>query len=221
MHAAFAVGALTEIFKKAKDEKFELVGLSGTSAGALVALMVWYGLAPKDGVIGSEDDARRLLNKFWNNFVANTPAETVLNFFTYGTFRAEEAEIPWLGINAPLFAGTFNPYGTIYKAIADSLPRLGIRQQYFDLGKLLKHYCPKFKNVDWESVKTRLLIGASEVVNGFETVFDSGINSKLVRLNKRMQDPEKLLAPAVATKPGRGRRVGNAAHFPQGTKGDR
>jgi NTE family protein len=190
MHAAFAVGVLTEILKKAKDEKFELVGLSGTSAGALVALMVWYGLAPKNGVIGSEDDARRLLNKFWNNFVANTPAETVLNFFTYRTFRAEEAEIPWLGINAPLFAGTFNPYGAIYKAIADSLPRLGVRQQYLDLGELLKHYCPKFKNVDWESVKTRLLIGASEVVNGFETVFDSGVNSKLVRLNKGMQDPK-------------------------------
>jgi hypothetical protein len=41
------------------------------------------------------------------------------------------------------------------------------------LRELLKHYCPKFKNVDWNSVKTRLLIGASEVVNGFETVFDS------------------------------------------------
>jgi hypothetical protein len=109
-----------------KDGKFELVGLSGTSAGALVALMVWYGLAPKNGVVGSEVEASRLLNKFWKNFVANTPAETVLNFFTYRTFKAEEAEIPWLGINAPLLARTFNPYGAVYKAIAGCLPTLGV-----------------------------------------------------------------------------------------------
>jgi NTE family protein len=190
MHAAFAVGVLNEILKKVKDEKFELVGLSGTSAGALVALMVWYGLAPKNGAIGSEDEARGLLKEFWKNFVANTPAEAVLNFFTYGTFIAEEAEIPWLGINAPLLGGTFNPYGAIYKAIADGLPRLGVRPEYFNLRKLLKHYCPKFKDVNWDRVKTRLLIGASEVVNGFETVFDSGVNSKLVPENEGMKDRE-------------------------------
>jgi NTE family protein len=187
MHAAFSVGVLTEILEEVKDGKFELVGLSGTSAGALVALMVWYGLAPKNGVVGSEVEASKLLNKFWKNFVANTPAETLLNFFTYRTFKAEEAEIPWLGINAPLLAGTFNPYGVVYKAIAGCLPTLGVRQQYFDLGELLKHYCPKFKNVDWDSVKTRLLIGASEVVNGFETVFDSWVNSQLVPPNQGMR----------------------------------
>ena len=51
MHAAFAVGVLTEILKNIEEQKdqklIELVGLSGTSAGALCALMVWYGLAPK------------------------------------------------------------------------------------------------------------------------------------------------------------------------------
>ena len=49
MHAAFEVGVLTEILEDVKAGKFELVGLSGTSAGALCALMVWYGLAPKNG----------------------------------------------------------------------------------------------------------------------------------------------------------------------------
>ena len=54
MHAAFEVGVLTEILKdvKAGSKAFELVGLSGTSAGALCALMVWYGLAPKTGMPG-------------------------------------------------------------------------------------------------------------------------------------------------------------------------
>jgi predicted acylesterase/phospholipase RssA len=73
VHAAFAVGVLTEILgnvdrqEKQKDEgqKFELVGVSGTSAGALCALMTWYGLAPKNGkprlAAGSDQDAQRLL----------------------------------------------------------------------------------------------------------------------------------------------------------------
>ncbi|MGA7531191.1 MAG: patatin-like phospholipase family protein, partial [Pseudolabrys sp.] len=48
MHVAFTVGVLTEILRDIDTRnRFDLVGLSGTSAGALCALMVWYGLAPK------------------------------------------------------------------------------------------------------------------------------------------------------------------------------
>jgi hypothetical protein len=44
------VGVLCEILTDIqKQNRFELVGLSGTSAGALCTLMVWYGLAPKNG----------------------------------------------------------------------------------------------------------------------------------------------------------------------------
>jgi NTE family protein len=50
IHASFAVGVLCEILTDIqKQNRFELVGLSGTSAGALCTLMVWYGLAPKNG----------------------------------------------------------------------------------------------------------------------------------------------------------------------------
>ena len=71
MHAAFEVGVLTEILKDVRDNgRFELVGLSGTSAGALCALMVWYGLAPKAGKPGSADQAIECLNDFWEDFVA-------------------------------------------------------------------------------------------------------------------------------------------------------
>ena len=45
MHAAFEVGVLKAILENIRDKnQFELVGLSGTSAGALCALMTWYGL---------------------------------------------------------------------------------------------------------------------------------------------------------------------------------
>lgn len=197
MHAAFTVGVLTEILndiekqEKWKDKKrFKLVGLSGTSAGALCALMVWYGLAPKQsGSSSSADEARRRLNDFWNEFVAKTEAETVLNFLTYRTFWLEEQEIPRLGVNAPIF-GSLNPYGEIFKAVADWLPGLGVRKEYFDLNKLLTEACSALENdsIKWQEVKTRLLIGASEVVNGFETVFDSDVQKKgMQHENKGMQ----------------------------------
>jgi NTE family protein len=176
MHAAFEVGVLTEILKDIRDKnRFELVGLSGTSAGALCTLMVWYGLAPKKGGgTGSVHEAISNLNNFWDGFVAITSASTILNLLTYGAFRAEEIEIPVLGLSARLFG--LNPSSAFYKAVAASLPSLGVRKQYFDLEDLLDETCPEFDRIDWGKVKTRLLIGASEVVNGFETVFDSDVN---------------------------------------------
>jgi NTE family protein len=177
MHAAFEIGVLTEILEDMNERKrFELVGLSGTSAGALCALMVWYGLVPKvRGSRGSVPEAIDTLNRFWDDYVAKTGAETLLNSFTYGALRVEETEIPVLGVNAPILFG-INPYGMISRAVAACLPRLGARKQYFDLEYMLAEACPDFSKIDWQAVKTRLLIGASEVINGAETVFDTDCN---------------------------------------------
>ena len=186
MHVAFAVGVLKAILERSKatpdpnktEAEFELMGLSGTSAGALCALMVWYGLAPiKNGRPGSADEAIRGLERFWDNFVAITGAETVLNALTYGAIRAEESEVPVLGLYAPIFG--LNPRGAIYKAVAACLPHVGVRRDYFDLEDTLAKACPEFDRIDWPNVKTRLLIGATEVVNGYETVFDSAVNKEM------------------------------------------
>jgi len=176
MHAAFEIGVLTEILEDIKERKrFELVGVSGTSAGALCALMVWYGLVPKvSGSRGSVLEAIDKLNRFWDDFVAKPGTETLLNLFTYGALRAEETELPVLGVNAQILG--LNPYGMIIKAVAACLPRLGARKQYFDLEYMLAEACPDFGKIDWQSVKTRLLIGASEVIKGAEAVFDSDCN---------------------------------------------
>jgi NTE family protein len=186
VHAAFAVGVLTEILgnvdrqAKQKDEgqKFELAGVSGTSAGALCALMTWYGLAPKNGNPGSPQEAIKTLNDFWWDFLAKTCTEDVLNFVTYKTFWAEQIEIPVLGVSSGQIFGKLNPYGAIFKLAEDFLPILGVRKRYFDLIKLLADSCPALKHdrIEWQGVNTRLLIGASEAINGFESVFDSDVN---------------------------------------------
>ena len=56
-HAAFTWGVLTQILETKKrwdadrdaGDKFDIVAVSGTSAGALCALATWYGLVPNTG----------------------------------------------------------------------------------------------------------------------------------------------------------------------------
>lgn len=198
MHAAFALGVLKAILERVDDKterRFKLVGLSGTSAGALCALMAWYGLAPKKGIPGSgtAPEAIKKLEDFWQDFVARTGAENLLNLFTFGAFSAEEIEVPLLGLSARVFG--VNPYGAGSNVLTAFLPTLGVRKQYFDLNELLAETCPALKknSIDWKKVDTRLLISASEVVNGLETVFDSNVNKGVQDENKggqRVKDPK-------------------------------
>src|SRR5512144_2629614 len=162
MHAAFALGVLKAIVERVDDKtepRFKLMGLSGTSAGALCSLMSWYGLAPKTGIpnSGSATEAIKTLEDFWRDFVARTGAENLVNMFTFGAFRAEEIEVPLLGLSARVFG--VNPYALGHKALAACLPGLGVRQQYFDLIELLAETCPALKkkdDINWEKVNTRL-----------------------------------------------------------------
>lgn len=217
MHAGFEIGVLTEILEDINERKrFELVGVSGTSAGALCALMVWYGLVPKvGGSRGSVPEAIDKLNRFWDDYVAKTGAETLLNLFTYGALRAEETEIPVLGVNAPIPFG-LNPYGMISKAVAACLPRLGARKQYFDLDYMLAKACPDFGKIDWQEVKTRLLIGASEVNKGAEAVFDSDCNMAAYGKKICRSQSGPPLAPAIAAHLVGGRRLRNVARILRG-----
>ena len=137
--------------------------------------MVWYGLASKGGHPGSESEAIEGLNDFWNAFAANGLAERVVNRIAYSSFIAREQEAPVLGLSAPAFG--LNPRGAINQVLTAALPRLGVRQNYFDLDALLKFACPDFDRIEWEKLETRLLVGATEVLNGIETVFNSDCNA--------------------------------------------
>jgi NTE family protein len=185
MHAAFEVGVLTEIlehlerqndpeYQKQKEDRFELVGLSGTSAGALCALITWYGLVKKNGSAGSLSAAARDLNRFWNEFTANTAPERALN--TWSSFVFSQQETERLGFVLPMLG--VNPRSAFSRAVTAGLPYLGVRRQYYDLIDLLKRFCPQFDNIDWDNLKTRLMVGASEIMNGIETVFDSDLKMR-------------------------------------------
>lgn len=194
MHAAFEVGVLTTILDASAkaDSKFKLVGFSGTSAGALCALMAWYGLAPKKSGPGSADQAVSALKDFWDKFVAGPTAENILNLLTVGAFRIAETEIPMLGLGAGTLS--INPASVVFRAFADLLPNLGVRREYFDLEYMLNKACPEFAEIIWDDVEARLLVGASEAINGYETVFDSDLkksDAALKKTNAEEKDPIK------------------------------
>ena len=214
-HAAFEAGVLTEVLKDIEARnRFELIGFSGTSAGALCALMVWYSLAPKKRrpESGSVAEAIESINSFWDWFAASTPAEIMQNAFSHLALTAQEQEVPVLGINAPVFG--LNPGGVLSHAFVAELQRLGVRKEYVDFDAMLTKACPEFDDIDWPNVPARLLLGASEIVNGVETVFDSDCN--IPGNGGKHTEASAAHRWRQAALPSRRRGVGNAASRPRG-----
>ena len=90
IHGAFTCGVLDRILKAKEDEengigdarsrrRFEISGLSGTSAGALNAFMVWYGMMLNDGRKGGFAAARQAVNNLWDTFQVRKSGEWGIN----------------------------------------------------------------------------------------------------------------------------------------------
>ena len=73
-YTAFTAGVLRRLFGADELSGHPVVGLSGTSGGAVCALLAWYALL-------DEDPARagRLLEQFWTDNSAREPAEMLVN----------------------------------------------------------------------------------------------------------------------------------------------
>ncbi|MBV8945506.1 MAG: patatin-like phospholipase family protein [Solirubrobacterales bacterium] len=72
-HTAFTAGVLDRLCGDVLDTH-EVVGLSGTSGGAVCALLAWYALRDGDPAA-----AGRLLAEFWADNAASSPWEQLLN----------------------------------------------------------------------------------------------------------------------------------------------
>ncbi len=175
-HAAFTWGVLGEILKakqawgaQADPASFEIVAVSGTSAGALCALATFYGLAPNaaDAGCGSIDKAIERLDFLWTTFAATTPVEAGFNQLV-GTLLEMRSQ----GVPFP----SSDPYAS-YAAIGMSaLSMLGARPVYLQFRALLEALCPHFDAIDWKAVHDRdlrVLAGAIEILSGNFEIFDS------------------------------------------------
>src|SRR5690554_1462404 len=70
---AFVAGALKGLLAQSVDERFQIVGLSGTSGGALTAAVAWMGLLAR--AHGDRTPIEDRIIAFWRDLSAQTPQE--------------------------------------------------------------------------------------------------------------------------------------------------
>ena len=145
-HTAFTGGVLHRLLA---DEDHRVVGLSGTSGGAVCALLAWYGL-----LTGGAGEAGRLLERFWEDNAATTLSDRAANAWLVGLARLEgRVTLPTVSPYAyPGFAGA---------AFTDLLTR------HVDVDRLarLQESPPEDQPL--------LLVGAVDVLSGDIKAFSS------------------------------------------------
>jgi NTE family protein len=210
IHGAFTCGVLSKILEVKEAEEngvvsknakrqFELCGISGTSAGALNAFMVWYGLMPKDGQRGSFSEAHRAVNRLWDTFQVNKSGEFMINALGLQAFKLQGLGVALRPPAPPLFYDAMMRLLNTWSSLENLLflfPHLDlgeIRGEFYDFAKLLSTCAPKFPSIQAhldeigeKKLKPRLLLGAVEILSGEFEVFDSFTkNSKLQDLTHR------------------------------------
>jgi NTE family protein len=83
-HTAFTAGVLKRLLGAEELAGYEVVGLSGTSGGAVCALLAWSALREGDPAA-----AGKLLEEFWADNSATTPLEQLVNAWVVWAARLE------------------------------------------------------------------------------------------------------------------------------------
>ncbi len=142
-HTAFTAGVLRTLLRDL-DAGYRIVGLSGTSGGAICALLAWYGLLRGDRKLVIE-----LLQTFWSGNMASLPTDALANLALVSTSR----------LRGSIALPEISPY---------FFPETG----RFQLKRLLEQLVP-FAELPAlvRPDSPGLLIGAVEVRSGLFTVF--------------------------------------------------
>jgi NTE family protein len=93
-HTAFTAGVLRRLLDGPEIDAYDLVGLSGTSGGAICALLAWTALRD-----GDRHRARALLDGFWADNSASTPVEEAANAWLMWTATLQSTG--WLPTVSP------------------------------------------------------------------------------------------------------------------------
>ena len=146
-HTAFTAGVLKRLLgDDDARSRYEIVGLSGTSGGAICALLAWYGLA-------GDDPARpgQLLDAFWSDNSATSAGEQLLNSWTL-----------WAGALQNLVAlPAVSPYDNPFAGAGSA-----------ELRRLITRHVD-FQALPAGGGHPMLLVGAVDVLTGEFKAFDS------------------------------------------------
>jgi NTE family protein len=163
---AFTAGALKKILKE-NDAKYEIVSLSGSSGGAICALLAWYGLLTND-----REKSIRLLDSFWEDISASTFEDMLFNNWVLWTSRLSDfIPLPEISPN-------------YYPPLAQEYLRT-ILEKHVDFGKIKEIMNPSSPD---------LFVGAVDVLSGeFKTFKNKDISVDVILASAAL--PE--LFPAV------------------------
>ena len=167
-HTAFTAGALKHLLDNDIQTKYQIVGLTGTSGGAVCAAAALYGLLKAaDG--GTEPPYKPLID-FWYANTPQSPAEAVFAKTTDAFMRIAESG------RVPTFPA--NPYRTT-PLLEAATPLFG-RREFLDFRALLEAY------IDFDELRSlinedspRLLLGAANILTGEFKAFDSWVPGEI------------------------------------------
>jgi NTE family protein len=145
-HTAFTAGVLKRLLGAEELAGYEVVGLSGTSGGAVCALLAWSALREGDPAA-----AGKLLEEFWADNSATTPLEQLVNAWVVWAARLENLVV--LPAVSP-----YDNYGSV-TALKEFRRML---ERRVDFGRF-----------DADGAGPMLLVGAVDVLSGEFKAFNS------------------------------------------------
>jgi NTE family protein len=163
---AFVAGALKTLFARGVQDRFKIVGLSGTSGGALTAALAWMGLLLR--ARGDRTPIEDRIIACWRDLSAQTPREVLLDGVCTQMVRlAEHGLLPTIASS---------PSSMQFQLWSRATSLLIGRQEFTDLRALL------VKHIDFEALPTlvdaespTLLLGAGDILEGKFKIFSSAL----------------------------------------------
>jgi NTE family protein len=163
---AFVAGALKTLFGRGVQDRFKIVGLSGTSGGALTAALAWMGLLLR--ARGDRTPIEDRIIACWKDLSAQTPREVLLDGVCTQMIRlAEHGFLPTIASS---------PSSLQFRLWAQATSRMIGRPEFTDLRALL------VKHVDFAALPTlvdaespTLLLGAGDILEGRFKIFSSAL----------------------------------------------
>jgi NTE family protein len=162
---AFVAGALTTLLARGVQDQFRIVGLSGTSGGALTAALAWVSLL-EQARQGNGAPVEDRVTGFWKDLSAQTPMEVLFDRFCVQLVRMTESGL------LPSIASS--PSSPQFRLLTQVTSRLIGRPEFTDLRAVI------LKHLDFEALPTLvkldspvLLVGAADVLEGTFKIFSS------------------------------------------------
>jgi NTE family protein len=148
-HTAFTAGVLKRLLQAEELKQHEVVGLSGTSGGAVCALLAWHHLLRGDAAGAAE-----ALDAFWRDNSATAPHEQIINSWVLWASSLQNF------ITMPVVS----PYYDNYFSVSALEEFKGMLERRVDFAKV---------GLQPENSYPVLLVGAVDVLSGEFRAFNS------------------------------------------------